>query len=117
MGTKYGGVADFEQFWSCYPRRVKKGYARQCYERARKKATHEEIMTGLARFIAAEPWDGRIQFCPHPSSWLNGEQWSDEYDTPGTAIDDALLNAAKRADEEERQNGEQPGSSYHLRVV
>lgn len=105
----------FQEFWKSYPRRVKKGYARQCYERALKKASHEEIMAGLARFIAAEPWDGRIQFCPHPSSWLNGEQWEDEYDAPGSAVDEALFEAARRADEEE--NGKQQAAGNYLRLV
>lgn len=109
-------MTDFDQFWTAYPRRVKKGYARQCYERALKKASHEEIMAGLRTFVIAEPWEGRIQFCPHPSSWLNGEQWDDEYDAPGSKIDQDIFERAKRADQEE-EHGQQQAAGSHLRLI
>lgn len=106
----------FEEFWKRYPRRVGKGAARKAYAKALKVATHEEIMAGLRTFVIAEPWHGDIQFCPHPSTWLNQERWADEYDTPGSAVDDALLEAARRADEEE-ENGQQQGTGTYPRLV
>ncbi len=74
----------FETFYKRFPRRVKPHRAMKAYEAALKVATHEEIMEGLERFIAAEPWHGELKFCPHPATWLNDWQWKDEYDdTPG----------------------------------
>lgn len=106
----------FEEFWKCYPKRRGKGAARKAYAKAVRNVEHSDIMAGLRRFVLAEPWHGDIQFCPHPSTWLNQERWDDEYDTPGSIVDSALLEAARRADEEER-NGEQPRDSNHLRLV
>lgn len=106
----------FEQFWQAYPRRIGKGCARRAYEKARKLASHDDIMAGLRRFIQAEPWHGDIQFCPHPSTWLNQERWEDEYETPGSAVDDAIMRAARLADEEEA-NGQHERAGRHLRLV
>lgn len=68
----------FDTFYKLYPRKKKPRYARQCYESALKRATHEEIMYGLEAMVAAG-WDD-IQFVPYPSSWLNGDCWLEEYE-------------------------------------
>ncbi len=70
----------FETFYKLYPRKKKPRYARQCYESALKRATHEEIMAGLAAMVAAG-WED-IQFVPYPSSWLNGDCWLEEHESP-----------------------------------
>ena len=72
----------FKAFYSRFPRRVKPFNAERAYDKAMLFATHEEVMEGLERFIQAEPWHGEIQFCPHPSSWLNSGSWLDEYEAP-----------------------------------
>jgi hypothetical protein len=69
----------FESFWIRYPRRMGKGAARRMYERAIKIASHDDIMTGLERFIEAEPWHGELKYCPHPATWLFQERWEDDY--------------------------------------
>src|SRR3546814_5923553 len=56
-------MTDFETFWQSYPRRIGKGCARRAYEKARKLASHDDIMAGLRTFIQAEPWHGDMQFC------------------------------------------------------
>ena len=70
----------FDDFWKEYPRKVGKGAARRFYAKALKLASHEDIMAGLAAFIAAEPWKGELQYCPHPATWLSQERWEDEYE-------------------------------------
>ncbi len=78
-------MSDFDTFYKRFPRRIKPFNARKAYDKAMKRATHEEVMEGLERFIAAEPWHGELQFCPHPATWMNAGQWMDEYepDSPG----------------------------------
>lgn len=107
---------NFEDFWAAYPRKSGKGAARNSFKRARTKAAVEDIFAGLAKFLQAEPWRGDIQFCPHPATWLNQERWDDEYEAPGSAIDNAILNAARLADSEE-ENGEHQRTSSHLRLI
>ena len=61
--------ADFEAFWLRYPRRGNnpKATARVSYRRARKTATAEEILDGLARYEFSP--DPRLR--PMAATWLN----------------------------------------------
>ena len=71
---------EFDQFWSQYPRKVGKGQARKAFTAALKKTSLQEIMTGLGKY-AAQVESESIEFVAHPSTWLNGERWSDDYDS------------------------------------
>lgn len=66
----------FDLFWAAYPRKVGKGAARTAFVRALKKATYDEIMEGLQRFVNDKTLD--MKYCPHPTTWLNQERWADE---------------------------------------
>ena len=74
-----GARDDFDEWWNLYPRKVGKGEARKAYAKAVKTATPADLLTGLEAFIAAEPWRGEIQYCPHASKWLNQGYWENEY--------------------------------------
>ena len=72
---------DFDAFWSEYPKKVGKGAARKAFEKARKKATLESLVTAVRRQKCGSQWtreDGR--FIPNPATWLNQERWDDEVD-------------------------------------
>ena len=71
------GSAEFDKFWLVYPRKVNKGLAMKAWEKAASKAAPALIIA------AVEAWKVSVDFpdpdfIPHPSSWLNGERWSDE---------------------------------------
>ena len=66
----------FEEFWIAYPRKAGKGAARIAFLKALKKATYEEILAGVDR-LANDP-NLDLQYCPHASTWLNQERWTDE---------------------------------------
>jgi len=68
---------DFEAFWRAYPRKVGKLAAERAYGKARKLATAEELLAGVARYRKPSYAD----WC-HPTTWLNQGRWLDE---PGTA--------------------------------
>lgn len=70
----------FEEFWQAYPRKIGKGAARKAWEKAVEKSPPYEIMAGVEKFKRAKPWRGDLQFCPHPTTWLNQERWEDEYE-------------------------------------
>lgn len=73
-------AVEFEAFWGLYPRRIAKGYARRAYATARKKVSAEKLIEGVKRYAAACTSDGREAcYIAHPSTWLNGERWEDEY--------------------------------------
>lgn len=78
--------AEFEAWWQEYPkgRRVKKPEARMEYRRARKKASADDLLTGViayARLMDAQRVEPR--YIVHPSRWLKNERWDDDdLDTP-----------------------------------
>lgn len=74
---------DFEEFWRTYPRHEDKKKAFKVWQTALKNgATADEIIAGAARYAkyrAGEP----EQYTKHPSTWLNGDCWENEYSTAG----------------------------------
>jgi hypothetical protein len=73
--------AQFNQFWETYPRKVGKGKARQAFEKALEKTDIDTILAGVQAYVHHEGYND-MEFIAHPTSWLNGERWDDEYETP-----------------------------------
>lgn len=71
-------MSDFDEFWRAYPRRIAKGTARTAFEKAIRKTTLETMLAAIADYVRFKP--ERIDF-KHPATWLNGECWSDEWQT------------------------------------
>ncbi len=80
-------MTGFADFWAEYPRKVGKAEAMEAYAKALRgrlrrqvvcelgKATHEEIMAGLARYKLDKPdWSD----WKHGSTFLNSVSWIDE---------------------------------------
>ncbi len=73
--------ADFDRFWTLYPRKVGKGAARKAWAAALRRADEGAasiiagitVQTSLDRFDTRD--DGR--FIPHPATWLNADRWLD----------------------------------------
>jgi len=76
--SKYMGVLDFENFWNLYPNKKNKKKAMTIFLKL-KKSLLPEILKALEAQKQSEDWlkDGG-QYVPHPTTWLNGEQWKDE---------------------------------------
>lgn len=74
---------DFEEFWRIYPRHEDKKKAFKVWQTVLKNgAIADEIIAGAARYAkyrAGEP----EQYTKHPSTWLNGDCWENEYSTAG----------------------------------
>lgn len=88
--------ADFEVWWSLYPRKKVKGAARTAYLKARKIATADMLIDGLLRYrdhVEAE--NMAEHFICHPATWLNGERWEDEYEAAPVETESS---PAERAD-------------------
>lgn len=88
----------FPEFWSLYPRKVKRPQAMKAFKAASKRADPEDIIESLRRQL---PWfQSQVKngedFRPHPASWLNGERWTEGLTAP----------APQRSIEERRAAGE-----------
>lgn len=70
--------AGFEEFWRLYPRKVGKGQARKAWPRAVAAAGSPQAITdGLRVLLHTLDMREEGRFCPHASTWLNGERWLD----------------------------------------
>jgi len=75
-------VSLFDDFYNIYPKKVGKQQAIKAYNKAIKSTPHETIMEGLKQYKAHILSKGtEMQFIKHPSTWLNGTCWDDEYES------------------------------------
>lgn len=91
--TDAGNPTDlaFERFWKFYPRKTAKQDARRAFEKAAKKHGPDLLVQ------QAERWGGlwaragfEKQFIPYPTTWLNGERWTDEQPAPRQPLQRAV---------------------------
>lgn len=73
-------LAQFEHFWSLYPRKEGKKKAQQAWEKINPDAKlNDLILKGLEKYKTSDQWvKDKGAFVPHPTTWLNGERWNDE---------------------------------------
>lgn len=74
----------FEQWWVCYPRKIDKKKARNKFNTllAEKKTTLEELIKGAKNYaLHCQEEKTEEKFIKHPTTWLNGECWLNEYTT------------------------------------
>lgn len=70
----------FEAWYALYPRKSGKGAARKAFKSALKKTDLETLARGRDLYVAKIKADGtESRYVKHPSSWLNGECWDDDY--------------------------------------
>lgn len=74
--------SEFARWYEHYPKKAGKGQALKAYRTARKKASAEDLLDGLQRYIDdLRGRKARGEFTPewkNPATWLNGECWLDE---------------------------------------
>lgn len=71
----------FEEFWGVYPRTENKKRALDAWKRHKLDAIADTIIAAVEDRVANDPkWErGESDFIPHPTTYLNGERWNDEY--------------------------------------
>lgn len=106
---------DFEEFWRIYPRHEDKKKAFKVWQTALKNgATADEIIAGAARYAkyrAGEP----EQYTKHPSTWLNGDCWENEYSTAGAGYGSGQYGS--RMSPEEAADNRAAVSSTFMRTI
>lgn len=101
--NKCYSAADFEQFWSAYPRKVGKQKAQEAFEKI--NVPIETLLQALEEQKSTPQWtkDGG-QYIPHPATWLNQARWEDEVGVQWTPQERELsqdeIDAIKRMMEE-----------------
>lgn len=72
--------AEFDRFWEAYPRKQAKGAARKAFAKARKKVSLGVMLAAVEAQKTSWEWTKEGgQYIPCPSSWLNQEQWANEW--------------------------------------
>lgn len=82
----------FDMFWSAYPRKTNKGFAKKVFQKLKvDKALLDKMVLAIGQQKKSDQWKNP-QYIPHPSTWLNGERWEDE-----------VASTAKPESEEDRR--------------
>lgn len=67
----------FADFWLLYPKRVARMEAEKAWQRL-SSAQGAEAIVGLCQWRSIWIAEGRLQFVPNASTWLNQQRWTDE---------------------------------------
>lgn len=82
---------EFDQWYSKYPKKEAKESAKKAFDKARKKASLDELITGLESYVRSIQGKDR-QFIALPATWLNAGRWMDETASESGDLDpDAIL--------------------------
>lgn len=68
----------FTEFWEAYPRRLGKGDARKAWTKQLGLGVDPAVMIAGALRYAETRRNEDPEYTPYPSTWLNGERWTDE---------------------------------------
>lgn len=70
----------FDEFWSKYPRKIARKYAKQCFDRLSDENKKAAIL-GLDQYLKYWLVKGTAaDFIMHASTFINQERWTDELD-------------------------------------
>ena len=73
-------MGKFDDFWAIYPRKKDKKRARLSFNKLPKK-TQSECIEGVKNYIKQIEVQGtEPQFIKHPSTFINGENWEDDFE-------------------------------------
>ena len=116
--------SDFDQFWELYPLKLAKQKAEKSFNKAIKGGvTAKVIIDGVLAFVEFENRKGtQRKYLPHPTTWLNGERWNDDYTTDHASTDHTnrkttqseRLNAFGQAIWNEIEGNNNPGSTHRF---
>lgn len=88
--------SQFELFWDYFPKKVKKKDARKAFFKSLQKKCGGELILAAQEY-AKSVKNVDPKYIAHPTSWLNGERWSDQLDqSKDTGMDEnMMLNVLK----------------------
>lgn len=68
----------FDEFWSVYPRKVKKSDALIAWKSGKCEKIADAIIADVKRRVDTEWKDQDIHYIPHPTTYLHQRRWEDE---------------------------------------
>ena len=81
----------FEQFWLKYPRKINKKKTKEKFTNLllKEKIDYSLIDKGLDNYIRQIKEKGTApEYIAHPTTWLNGARWEDDYEVKESSIYD-----------------------------
>ena len=70
----------FDEFWQLYPNKKEKKKAKEKFIKILKTTEFDVIMNGLKNYLEYIQFKKlEDKYIKHPTTWLNGECWNDEY--------------------------------------
>ncbi len=72
----------FEEFWKHYPRKQKKKETERIWKRKKYDRIAPLLLKDIQERLKTEWKSKEIEYVPLPSTYLNGERWTDEIITP-----------------------------------
>ena len=95
-----GREADFDLFWSSYPKKVGKADAKKAF--AKVKEPVDKLISAVEQQKKSDQWtkeNGR--FIPNPATWLNRGSWDDELPQSVMGYNGKIVAVDAKAREEE----------------
>lgn len=77
MKAIQGDPPGFLDFWTVYPRKAARKAAVRAWARI-DPGLHGRIVEAAKAWAESFKNPIEIQYCPHASTWLNGERWDEE---------------------------------------
>ena len=88
--------AEFEKFWSVYPRKEGEQKARAAFEKV--TVSLDILLSALESQKKSSQWTkDNGQFIPHAATWLNGKRWEDQM----TVEKSGYVNGKRQLDDDE----------------
>ena len=85
----------FDVFYKAYPRKVGKEAATKAFAKAKAGAVLANILADIDRRVSGGEWTTeKVQFIPHPATYLNGKRWEDEQDAGNSGTVGGILPGA-----------------------
>ena len=107
-------MARFQEFYDVYDRKKKRPDAERAWKKAVKKADPQVIIDAAVVFIESQKVRNKHpQYTPFPATWLNGEQWNDEIDTPTTSPQSGLAAWGAPSTQQQQPSGQNPFRSIY----
>ena len=95
IANKGETMGKFDDFWAIYPRKKDKKRAKRAFNNLNKQ-TQLDCIEGVKKYIKEIEIVGRlIEHVKHPSTFINGENWEDDFEIEVTTVKKILATDYK----------------------
>jgi hypothetical protein len=84
----------FDEFWEVWPRKVSKKDAEKAWAKL-DDATQKVVIADVEKRTRFKAWSGNKRLIPHPATFLNGERWTDDWESELKVERDDLPNSGR----------------------